>query len=478
MPKKEISYNQMFTLAVSAFGVWFALALQMAHTTSLLKFLGVNSSQLSFIWLAGPCTGFLVQPIIGQLSDFTWTKYGKRNPYIFTFGILAAISLVILAFSTSVFMAAVMLWIFFSTINGAMEGIRALTSDLTPDPQKTLAFSVQAVASGVASGAAALLPWIFEHIFSHTTVSMHQIPWSLKLSLLTGAVVITACVFWQVRRTKEKASMRFLLLRAIKNHLIKKTLSTYKHFFLDAYHNIVDMPPVLRRLSIVQFFTWVGMFCMIMYFSLSLAQHVYGLPNNASDTTTNATYLEMLNKGMAWSGVAFGVYQFSSVFYVLILPKLAEKFHQEFLHAIALFLGGLGLALTCFIKNEYAILYCMVLVGIATGSVVTMPYVMVTSQVPKSKVGVYLGVLNVTVTFPQIVTSIFLGPLTVYIFRNHATFTVFLGSISIFVAAAIMLKQHRTAEVAAAEAIPQTKLEMVVAKISQWMGGSGPEGGK
>lgn len=442
MGRKLLSRQQLFNLSVFAFGLQFANALQLSNMSSLYKFLGAESGSLPYLWLAAPVSGLIMQPIIGQLSDSTCTRFGRRRPYILGWGILAVSSICLLPLSPNILTAAILLWIIGFSINGSTEALRALIADITLNRQKAKAFAMQTIFSGLGAGAASFAPYIIKnsltipgHVFY-----FNKIPLSLQLTFFVGGMMMFICMLWTIVTIKEKPDIHAALIANIRRIQQKKWLDKIRYIWREVIINIKNLPPVIKKFIPTQVFTWMGIFTMLLYFTLGLAQHVYGLPIQAN-IVTNDYYVAILEKSTIKAGVYFAVYQCVSVAYAILLPYLARKFSLKFLYAVSLVMGAIGLLVSSNAQSELVLVTCMILIGVMWGSIMTLPYAIVSAELPKSKMGVYLGIFNITITLPQVIAGFILGPIHTKIFNSHAAYTVMLSGALILMGGMIMWYQ-------------------------------------
>jgi maltose/moltooligosaccharide transporter len=437
-----LNFQQLFYLSLCGFGIQFASSLQMTNTSSLFKFLGAESGEIGFLWLAAPIAGLLIQPIVGQFSDSTMTRYGKRIPYIFVWVILSCLALFALPFIDHLWAAAMGVLVLSCSINGCTEALRALVGDIAPNQQKPTAFAWQAIFSGVGAGIAAILPWLlaYMHVLPKANETTEKVPMVLQVSLLVGGVVMLVSMLIMVKRIKEKTFVKSHLLHDLQAMRHRSHTRKIYGAFKELWKNIKRMPKVIRDFSMVQVFTWIGMFCVWLYFGIGLAQHVFGLPVGVN-VADNPNYQRLLEKGTIEAGICFGIYQFISVLYAFLLPKLAEKTSPRAIHAFSLLIGALSLIGIILTKQIWLIYVLMVGVGIMWGSIMTMPYAIISAELPRSKMGVYLGIFNITITLPQILGGLCMGSITARVFHNHAMYSVVLGGVMIFISGLILLYQ-------------------------------------
>lgn len=443
MTQKNLTTWQFFNLSICAFGLQFASSLQMAGTSSLYKFLGAESSNLSYLWLAAPISGLLIQPIVGQFSDSTATKYGKRMPYIFIWGILGFLALLLLPMAGTVWFAAALMWILSCSHNGCTEALRALIGDITPNPQKARAFALQTIFAGVGAAIAAVLPSLLTEVLhiGVGTQSLNTVPKTLQISFIVAALVLLGSIFWTVYTIREKAFTKINLLRVQKSHLHKNIWQMIYANLREVYQHTSHMPKIMRQLSIVQVFSWFGIFSLWLYFGIAIAQHIYGLSTQA-DISSDSSAAALLEQATIWTGVCFGIYQFVSVIYAIILPKLTDRYPLKIIHGISLLIGALSIMSCGLIHNHYLLIINMIGVGIMWGSVMTMPYTIIASEVSRAKMGVYMGIFNITITLPQIISGLTLSLITSKIFHNHAMYSIILGGLLIGVSATLLLYQE------------------------------------
>ncbi len=399
------------------FGIQFGFALQNANVSRIFQTLGAEIDKIGFLWIAAPLTGLLVQPIIGYLSDRTWhRKWGRRRPFFFIGAVLASIALFLMPQSTMLWMAAVLLWVLDASINISMEPFRAFVGDKLISEQRTTGFATQTFFIGLGAVIASLLPYIFTNVFHiSNTAPAGQIGDSVKYSFYIGAVVFFLSVLWTVLTSdelppenieewkQEKAQSKGLII-AVK----------------EITKGIFSMPKTMAQLAVVQFFTWVGFYCMWLYSTPAIAQNAYG----TIDTTTKA-----YQDAGDWVGVMFTVYSGISAVAAFLLPLLAKKIGRKYTHMICLIIGGIGLFALVFIKSPNILLLPMIAVGIAWASTLTMPYAILAGALPPAKMGFYMGVFNFFIVIPQLVASFVMGFVIKDIFHEQAIYALVIGGV-------------------------------------------------
>jgi maltose/moltooligosaccharide transporter len=399
------------------FGIQFGFALQNANVSRIFQTLGAEIDKIGFLWVAAPLTGLLVQPIIGYLSDRTWNrKWGRRRPFFFIGSVLASIALFLMPQSTMLWMAAVLLWVLDASINISMEPFRAFVGDKLISEQRTTGFATQTFFIGLGAVIASLLPYIFTNVFHiSNTAPAGQIGDSVKYSFYIGAVVFFLSVLWTVITSDE---------------LPPENIEEWKHekaqskglviAIKEITKGIFSMPKTMAQLAVVQFFTWVGFYCMWLYSTPAIAQNAYG----TIDTTTKA-----YQDAGDWVGVMFTVYSAISAVAAFLLPFLANKIGRKYTHMICLIIGGVGLFALVFIKAPNMLLLPMIAVGIAWASTLTMPYAILAGALPPAKMGFYMGVFNFFIVIPQLIASFVMGFVIKDLFHEQAIYALVIGGV-------------------------------------------------
>lgn len=436
----RLSFRELWNMSFGFFGIQFGFALQNANVSRIFQTLGAEIDEISYLWIAAPATGFLVQPIIGYLSDRTWHPYwGRRRPFFFAGATLASIALFLMPNSYVLWMAALLLWILDASINISMEPFRAFVGDKLPPQQRTSGFAMQTFFIGVGAVIASLLPFIFTNVFKiSNTAPAGQIPDSVKYSFYIGGVVFLAAVMWTVFTTKE-----FPPENIEKWKEEKKRSSGIFHGFKEIIQGVTTMPKTMLQLAIVQFFTWVAFFAMWIYTTSGVAQNAYG--------TTDSTSKAFQDAG-DWVGVMFMVYNGISALAAFLLPLLAAKIGRRITHLVCLLIGGLGLISLFFIQDRALLLVPMVAVGLAWASTLTMPYAMLADALPANKMGFYMGVFNIFVVIPQMVAALILGFFVQRFFEGQSIYALVVGGVSMVIAGFLNLiinekKEDRPTEI-------------------------------
>jgi maltose/moltooligosaccharide transporter len=417
VPKYRLTFRQIINMSFGFFGIQFGFALQNANVSRIFQTLGAEIDKIGFLWIAAPLTGLLVQPIIGYMSDRTWhRKWGRRRPFFFIGAVLASLALFLMPQSTTLWMAAVLLWVLDASINISMEPFRAFVGDKLTSAQRTTGFATQTFFIGLGAVIASLLPYIFTNVFHiSNTAPEGQIGDSVKYSFYIGAVVFFLSVLWTVITSDE------LPPENIEEWKQEKAQS--KGFVIaikEITKGIFSMPKTMGQLAIVQFFTWVGFYCMWLYTTAAIAQNAYG----TIDTTSKA-----FQDAGDWVGVMFTVYSGISAVAAFLLPLLAKKIGRKYTHMICLIIGGIGLVSMISIKSPQMLLVPMIAIGLAWASTLTMPYAILAGALPPAKMGFYMGVFNFFIVIPQLVASFVMGFVIKDIFHEQAIYALVIGGI-------------------------------------------------
>jgi maltose/moltooligosaccharide transporter len=421
MQKPRLSFWQIWNMSFGFLGIQFGWGLQLANMSPIYKYLHAEESQLPYLWLAGPITGLLIQPIIGSMSDRTWNRLGRRRPYFLAGAIVASIALFLMPNSSALWMAAGLLWILDASINITMEPFRAFVADKLPEEQRTLGFVMQSWFIGVGQTLANALPYVFSAL-GVVGVMASGIPLSVEYSFKIGAIVFLVAVLWTVLTTKEyppEDMEAFLRLRNEKRGFLRG--------FGEIFSSLAEMPSTMKQLAVVQFFTWFALPCMWQFFSVAIARHVFNAPNEQSPLFATAT---------EWGGLCFAAYNVVCFMVAFTLPGLAAKLGRRQVHLIALVCGGIGLISILFVTNKWLLFASMAGVGVAWASILSMPYVMLSTAVPPARMGVYMGVFNLFIVIPQIVQSLIMPNIFNNLLRGDPRNAVVLGGFSLLIAAA------------------------------------------
>ncbi|MEW5833489.1 MAG: MFS transporter [Pseudomonadota bacterium] len=481
--KPELSFWQIWNMCFGFLGIQFGFALQNANVSRIFQTLGANVDQIPVLWIAAPFTGLIVQPIIGYLSDRTWNRFGRRRPYFFAGAVLATLALMAMPNSPTLWVAAGLLWIMDASFNVSMEPFRAFVGDQLPPKQRPLGYAMQSVFIGVGAVVASFLPYVLTHFGVANTAPAGEVPHSVMYSFYAGAVVLLGAMLWTILSTREyppeqlesfadahvnetpvavggawKIGALFLglgavLLALIEHYALEKELyllagglvgfgalfvwlsrTTRQGALRQIMGDLYGMPRPMRRLNWVQFFSWFAMFAMWINTTPAVAQHFYG-----SSDTTSAAY----NEGANWVGVLMGTYNGVGVLAAIVIPLLVRAIGLRMSHLVNLWLGGLGLLSFLVIRDPHWLVASMVGVGFAWASILSLPYAMLSDNLPAAKMGIYMGIFNFFIVIPQLLAASVLGVLLKLFFHNQPIWALGLGGASLLVAGLCTLRVPR-----------------------------------
>jgi len=429
MSKPRLSFWAIWNMSFGFFGIQFGWGLQMANMSSIYQMLGAEESQLPLLWLAAPVTGLVMQPVIGYLSDRTWCGLGRRRPYFLVGAILASIALALMPNSSALWMAAGLLWILDASVNISMEPFRAFVADMLPEEQRKQGFAVQSLFIGFGAILASALPYILTEKFGVPgTAPTGHVPAAVRYSFYCGAFVFVAAVVWTILTTREYPPVDMEAFRRM-----KEEHKGVGGFFREFFHGLKTMPVTMRELALVQFFTWVGMFSMWIYFSPAIAKHVFGAVKGTAE------FPALVAEAGQWTGVCFSAYNAVCFVFSFVLLALTRKFSAKAIHVVCLLLGGLGLVSIAVISSKEMLLVSMLGVGIAWASIVSMPYAMLANSLPAEKMGFYMGVFNFFIVLPQITVALGLGEALAHMPDLDSLYIVVGGGVCVILAAGFTL---------------------------------------
>ena len=391
--KPKLSLSQIINMSVGFFGIQFGWDLQRANMGPIYDVLGANPDEIPLLFLAAPLTGLIVQPIIGYMSDRTWhPKWGRRRPYFLIGAVLSSIALVFMPHSPVLWMAAGLLWILDTFGNVAMEPFRALVADKLPDSQLNRGFIMQSLLIGLGGSIASALPWILNNwLGMENTAAKGVIADNVKFSFYIGAFFFLSSVLYTVFTTKEYPPDP--------NENFKN--SPRKAGFIDGikeiFSTIGNMPPKMRIIALVQFFTWPGLFLLWFYYSVAVAYNVFG-----ATTDTDPAF----GDGRDFAGLTLSFYNVVTFIFAFILPFIADKLGRKLTHSICLLIGALGFISVAWVTDKNMLFLSMSCVGIAWASILSMPYAMLANVLPAHKIGIYMGIFNFFIVLPEIIASL------------------------------------------------------------------------
>lgn len=491
MLKPRQSFAGLMNISFGFLGIQVGFALQTANMSRIFQSLGASLDRLPILWVAAPLTGLLVQPIIGHLSDRTWLgKLGRRRPYFLAGAILAALSLVLMPLSSVLVMAAVLLWMLDASLNISMEPFRAFVGDMLRRDQHTAGYAVQTAFIGAGAVVGSIFPWMLDRLGVSNVSSAGVIPDTVRFSFWFGGAALFLAVLWTVLSTREYspeemavygepaepdseertiavlASRSFgtsILWIAIGISVVFAVLEwkLEKEVYLlggllilyglangtaiasarrghasNMLTNIVGdfsgMPTIMKRLALVQFFSWSALFIMWINTTPVVAQNFYLSPDPAS-----AGYQDAGN----WVGVLFAIYNgIAALAALLVLPWLARSIGKARTHMMCLFCGAAGYASFLIIKDPRMLVLSEIGIGIAWASILAMPYAILASSLPHRKLGIYMGLFNIFIVVPQLLVATVMGSIMKAFFPDQPIWTMLAAAVVMGIAALSMLR--------------------------------------
>ncbi|MFT4682603.1 MAG: maltose/moltooligosaccharide transporter [Flavobacteriales bacterium] len=502
--KNRLSFWEIWNMSFGFLGIQFGFALQGGFMTRIFQTLGAEKDDIPMLWIAAPLTGLLVQPIIGFLSDHTWhPRWGRRRPYFLIGAILSSIALLFVPNSPALWVAAGLLWVLDASINISMEPFRALVADKLPESQRSYGFVVQTLIIGIGTWVASNLPWLVSELGVSDSAPSGVVPMSVKIAFGIGAVVFLASILYTVFTTTEYPPEDMKVFDQEKKNA-KNT------FLKDIVANIGAMPVTMRKLGVIQFFSWFAFFAMWSMANPALTEHVYHSPDPSNEhyaevvksgneahyekgfiklAATDSTFFssaivdsvfvsykaqgeflvdfyglptkedkeQMLSAEKAvfvprkvyasYAGYEFqqasngvgshmGMYGLSSMAFALLLTIYTSKrrINRKRVHMFSLILGGIGFILMYFATSPDWLIASFILIGFAWGSILSMPYAMLSSSIDPKKMGMFMGIFNMFIVIPQIIASLGGVNFLYKLFGEETIYAMVVAGISLIVA--------------------------------------------
>lgn len=397
--RPRLSFWQIWNMCFGFLGVQVGMGLQLANMSPIYRYLGADESKLPLLWLAGPITGLIIQPIIGEMGDNTWGRWGKRRPYFLVGAIIASIGLVLMPYSNAVWIAAGLMWIIDASVNTTMESFRALVGDILPTGQRASGFTMQAFMIGVGQLFSSASPFMLTLFGFSALSSANTVPDFVKYAFVLGAIIILGSILYTSLTTKEYPpdDMDAFLKR-------KAETGGLAHSIREIFRAVGDMPLTMRQIWWVKLFTWYALPLMWQFLSLSIARHVYDAQSTASPG---------FSRGVEMGGVAAAFFSAASICMSFLFPFLIRQIGLRKIYFYCLLIGATGFIAMHSAKTIGVVFALSFVMGIGFSSMHTIPYIMVSKTVPSERMGVYMGIMNAFVCIPQIV-----GMLTVPLFYD------------------------------------------------------------
>jgi maltose/moltooligosaccharide transporter len=409
--KKKLGFWEIWNMSFGFLGIQFGFALQGGFMSRIFQTLGAEESSIPLLWIAAPLTGLIVQPIIGFLSDNTWhSRLGRRKPYFLIGAIFSSLALFFVPYSSTLWIAAGFLWILDASINISMEPFRALVADKLPDSQRSYGFVTQTLIIGIGTWIASNLPYFVSSLGVSDVADPGVIPDSVKVAFAIGAGVFFLSILYTILTTSEYPPKD---LKKFRNQQKKDIISMLKEFT----SHYTDMPLIMKKLGIIQFFSWFAFFTMWSMANPAITEHVFKspVPIISEFDLSDKVELEQYNsqnlsfqKASNLTGSYMGTYGLSSMLFALILTIYTSKkrINRKMIHLWSLILGGIGFISFYFISDHPYLILSFALIGISWGSILSMPYAMLSSSVKEESMGTSMGIFNMFIVIPQIIAAI------------------------------------------------------------------------
>lgn len=424
MKRPSLSFWQIINMNVGFFGIQYSFGLQQSAVNPIYDFLGASPDELPLLNLAGPLTGLLIQPIIGAMSDKTWLPKlgGRRKPYFFIGALICSVALFLFPFSSSLWMAAGLLWILDAGNNTAMEPYRAFIADKLDDAQQPTGFQAQSFFTGLGQTLANVSLFIFPMIFIGTT---GKLPTWVFASFFLGSVCSIASVWWSSHTTKEIPPTGEELLQ------IKQERINVFTPFIDIAKAVVDMPKVMWQLALVYLFQWYALFCYWQNSSKSIALSVW-------DSTPKSNP-KLYEEAVAWTGLVNGWYNIVTFLTAFALAYFARKYSPKYVHFICLVLAAVGFLIFPHIENKYLLFPAITGFGIGWASMMGIPYLMVVANIPKERYGVYMGIINMMIVIPMFIQTLSFGYILKHFLNNDSRNAITFAGVLLIISAVCTL---------------------------------------
>lgn len=427
--KPRLSFWQIWNLSFGFLGVQFGFALQNANASRILTSLGADPHSLSLFWLVAPIMGLLVQPVVGAASDKTWNRLGRRKPYIFFGALLSMVAMFFMPNAPLVIKAGgaaalafgvIMLAIMDGAFNVTFQPFRALVADLTPDEQRNLGYSVQSFLINIGAVIGSALPFLLTATGVANQAEAGKVAPSVIWSFYIGGSLLLLSVLVTVFKTKEHPPKEFEKY----NNITQEDKSAKENLF----SLLGKTPKTMIQLAVVQFFSWFPLFLLWVYSTTAISQHYFDVPVGFNaKTETNELVRKAFEQAANWVGICFAAYSLVAALFSIAIPKLISLSSRKIVYAASLIFGGLGYVSTLFFSNHYMLLLSMVGIGVAWAAILALPYAILSGTLPAKRIGVYMGLFNLTVVIPQILSGLVGGSILRFAFGGQGIYILVLA---------------------------------------------------
>jgi len=436
--KPRLNFWQIWNLSFGFLGVQFGFALQNANASRILTSLGADPHNLSFFWLVAPIMGLMIQPVVGAASDKTWTRLGRRTPYILFGAVISMLAMFFMPNAPLVITAGgagalafgvVMLALMDGSFNVTFQPFRALVADMTPEEQRNIGYSIQSFLINVGAVIGSALPFILTAAGIANEAEAGKVAPSVIWSFYIGGSLLLLSVLVTVIKTKEYPPKEFEEYNGI-----TEADKAHKESFWKLLTNI---PTTMKQLSLVQLFSWFPLFLMWVYSTTAISQHYFGVPITFNaETETDSAVISAFNEAGNWVGICFAVYSLVAALFSIVMPRIIKLTSRKTVYAGSLFLGGIGFLSTLVFSNQYMLLISMVGIGVAWSGILSMPYAILSGSLPAKRMGVYMGLFNLTVVVPQIFSGVFGGPILRTFFGGEGIYILVLAGVMMMIGGA------------------------------------------
>ena len=425
--KPRLSFSQIINMNVGFFGIQYSFALQQNAVNPIYKFLGAENGDLPWLQIAGPVTGLLIQPIIGAMSDRTWhPKWGRRKPYFLIGAIMCSICLFLFPFSKTLWMAVGLLWILDAANNTAMEPYRAFVADKLDKQQQPTGFLAQSFFTGFGQTLATLSLFLFQLIPFLNKSNASNIPYWVFASFFFGAFCSISSVLWSNKTTPEIPPTEEELAE-----LRSKKVSIATPF-IEIYHAVKEMPVNMWRLFFVYLFQWFALKCYWDFKDLTIAKSIF-------KTTDSSAANKVYQEAVGWGGLISGWTNIITFLSAFALVWFARKKGAKLVHSTCLLLAALALFTFPHIGNKYLVFIPLIGFGIAWASMMGVPYLLIVNDIPKSRYGVYMGIINMMIVIPMLIYSLTFGSIFNKFLSKEPANAIYFGAVFLLIAAALTL---------------------------------------
>lgn len=426
MKKPILTLWQIIQMNIGFFGIQYSFGLQQANMSPIYKFLGADESSLPLLWLAGPVTGLLVQPVIGAMSDRTTSRWGRRTPYFLIGALLCSICLLLMPYSPTLWFAASLLWILDAANNITMEPYRAYVGDRVNEQQLSIGYLTQSAFTGMAQTLAYLTPTILLLLgLDKNAVNGNNIPQMTLIAFVIGAVLSITTVYWSIKSVPE------LPLSSEEAAHLRAQPKGAGAIFNEIIEAFKAMPSTMKELWWMKLFQWYGMMCYWIYIVPSLSLSLFG--------TSQASTPEFREAGLV-NGQIGGFYNFIACLAAFAMIPVVRRIGSKFTHAICLSMAGLGMIVLPGIQDKWLLFVPMIGIGLAWASIMGNPYIMLAKSIPAERVGVYMGIFNMFIVVPMIIQMITIPFIFDQLLNSDPRNVIRVAGVCLFLAAVMTLR--------------------------------------